>query len=181
MASTGAFFDSFEEMILKYVGHRGQSAVSGAVFPGMVTNPTFPGNYIRLCKSSPVGVVYPNAFAAVGGLNATFEPTAAEYEDYAPVVKNSFTTQWDVLETSLGNGIWQLSNKTQIQFAVPGGASTGCTLTHAILCFQDNDSTFQYGILAAELGSSIVIPNGGGGSGPLIDVGELTFREVTFA
>lgn len=186
MSSTGAFFDSFEEMFLKYIGQREESLSPGATFPGMTSKPRHNKNFIRLCKSDPRAIVYPNFFANSAGRNATFEPTAAEYQSYASVSKNATATEWDVVETVLGNGIWQLKNKTQIQFAVPGGASTGCTLTHAILCFQGDlggifSTIDHYGILAAELSSDIIIPNGGGGSGPLIDVGELVFGEATFA
>lgn len=183
MTTSNALFSTWEEALALYLAHGGLAGFTGGL-PGMTCNPNSPNSTVHLLKSDPrSSLLYPSGYlAAVGSRNATFEPTAAEWDNYAPVTVPRLSADadgWDVVDT--GGGTWVLRNKTDRTYPSPGGSSTGCTLTHALVCFQGYYGTLplptlvHYPILVAELDAAIVVPNGGG-AGPVLTAQSLVFE-----
>jgi hypothetical protein len=183
VTTNNAAFSSWEESFANYLAYGGLAGYTGG-FPGMVCNPNSPNSTIHLCKTNPrSALLYPSGyFSVVGSRNATYEPTAAEWDNYAPVTIPRLSADadgWEVVDT--GGGTWVLRNKTLRTYPGPGGTSTGCTLPYAVVCFQGlfgvfpSVQTVHYPILVAELDAAIVVPNGGG-AGPDLTAQSLVFE-----
>lgn len=171
MSTVAALFNTSEEWVLKYIAFGGTVGYTGGI-PGMTTGPTFSAAHLRLCISDPrTGVVYPNPFASAAGRNATYEPTSGEYSTYAPVAKNRFNTQWEVVETS--SGVWEMRNLTAIVWPTPAG--TGKVHTHVLLCLPSAiDGADHWAIAAAEF----TTPQDSASVTPAAGIRELSFKAL---
>lgn len=170
--TVGGYFDSWELLEATYLFNGPQDVVAPYAFamPGMVPTNSVVTAQIGLAKADPrAALIFPNSFAAAGGRNATFEPTAAEWDNYARVSKNKFNTQFDVV---LAAGVVTITNLTDIIFPTPGGASSGVTLPWLTVCFRDYTAADDFLMFAVDMDSDIVVPNGGGAP-PTIPAGDL--------
>lgn len=179
-ATSEAAFDSWEEAEAKYLAYGALVGYTGG-FPGLTSNGNAQPSIVCLLKSDPrSALTYPNVFRTVVLKNATYEPSATDYEGYAPVSVPRLEADangWEAVETSAG--VWKVRNKTALNFPAATGGTTGSTLTHAMICVPGSPNLFlsanYYSIRVAELDAAITIPNGGG-AGPTINAQTLEFE-----
>jgi hypothetical protein len=185
MATNNASFSSWEESWANYLVYGGDPGYTAGL-PGMTTKPNTGAVgkcSIHLCKSDPrTSIVYPN-YARLLTLNhPTFEPTAAEYQDYQVLTRNRRSIDADGFEAvDLGSGQWVIRNKLDLTFATALAGSTGCTLTHAVWGIvgtttgEPGASQACYWMFSTELDTPIVIPNGGA-AGPVLTAQSVVFE-----
>lgn len=178
MTTSNASFDSSEEKWAKYIAYGGTTGYTGGL-EGMVTSPvaTAQNAYIRLAKTNPIAVAYPNAWVAnaFGSARAAEEPTAAEWANYgfgATVLRVSVAVG-ELEAVDLGSGQWVVRTKASktVTFPAPSVGSTGCQVAYAVLCLPGYDPVsgvtplYAVGVLqfdtpldAAVGGSNLTIP-----------------------
>lgn len=168
MATSDASFDDYEERWAQYWAH-GSSAVKKlpGMSPGVAAGLGFTA--VHLLKSDcRAALIKPNTFNSI---QAAYLPTAGEYESYAAVAPARTTAGWTV---AASGGGFRISNAADILFPVAGGASTGCTLTHAIFCLLKwNLGGILYGIFVTDLTTPLVVAVG---TQPRFLAGTLTFN-----
>lgn len=154
--SNVAAFSSYEASLLRYLFLGGSVGYTGGL-PGMTTGPALPGMYLGLCEADPrTSIVYPNAFRDLYTRNATWEPTAGEWDTYSYVIKNRYPTQWEVVDS--GGGVWVAKNKTTITFPTPGVNGPDMAYMTFMLPAVSSDNLYLW--LVGELSTPYTVTNG---------------------
>lgn len=166
--TNAAAFSSWEERKARYFAYGGTSGTnytSGVKLPGMSPAAPYGTVYFGLANADPrASVVYPDHFRTLTAPNATYEPTAAQWPEYALIQKSRYqaisgTAGWAVVDLGAG----QIVVRNTPALAVPDfdGTGTGFTATHAFLCYPhySGDGRLYLGPVF-ELNASIVRTNG---------------------
>lgn len=166
-----AGFSVWEERRAKYLAYGGTTGTgyttpSSGALPGMSTYAPFTQIYIGMAKTDPRGgVVYPNPFRTLSTRNATYEPTAAEWPEYALLNRSRYQAAANGFAVvDLGSG--QIVMRNKLDLAIPdfdgtgAGIVGGCPYATVMLPSSVSGDESLYLIAVLELNTPRALTNG---------------------
>ena len=168
MALTDAAFDNWEQSIALYLAQH-------VAMPGMTLSAGGSTIFsLRLLTADPrAAIIYPNAFAAVGGFNATYEPTQAIYQGYDAVPGTRNSGAWTV---GASGGGYSFKNAIARSFPTSGVGSAGAAayIYGVGFCLRNWQATHDFMFATCPLTVPMPITAGGGDT-PTFQINALEF------